>query len=98
MTKVANPLQAKMLRLELLNVKADLERELGRLVLQTHSVRAARSRGCSSRRVAGPLGEPRARATWGAGGLASSAFPGIGMLRGSVVAELASRAFKLDDD
>jgi hypothetical protein len=26
-------LQAKMLRLELLNVKADLERELGRLVL-----------------------------------------------------------------
>jgi hypothetical protein len=30
----AKPLQAKMLRLELLNVKADLERELGRLVFR----------------------------------------------------------------
>ena len=33
MTKVANPLQAKMLRLELLNVKADLERGLETFVL-----------------------------------------------------------------
>ena len=36
MTKVANPLQAKM-RLELLNVKADLERELETLVLKCSS-------------------------------------------------------------
>jgi hypothetical protein len=36
-------LQAKMLRLELLDVKADLERELGRLVLYT--ARRAGQRG-----------------------------------------------------
>ena len=32
-------LQAKMLRVELLNWKADLERELGRLVLRLHGLR-----------------------------------------------------------
>lgn len=33
MGHILSPSKAKMLRLELLNVKADLERELGRLVL-----------------------------------------------------------------
>jgi hypothetical protein len=54
-------LQAKMLRVELLNVKADLERELGRLVLDCSKVRPAHPLGVWSWCLARRLGSRRAR-------------------------------------
>ena len=63
-------LQAKMLRLELLKVKADLERELGTWVLdckacgmEVHWVQGV------SMADPGALGASSPRAAWGAGGL-----------------------------
>jgi hypothetical protein len=53
--------QAKMLRLELLKTKADLERELEDFVLNC-SKRPRRALGERSRRLARVLGTPRARA------------------------------------
>jgi hypothetical protein len=53
---------AKMLRLELLNLKADLERELGGLVLDCASCGRRVHLGCRTRRNTRPLGTPRARA------------------------------------
>ena len=52
---------AKILRLELLKVKADLERSL-RLGSELHEVRPRRALGERPRRLAGPLGAPGARA------------------------------------
>ncbi|MGA9162791.1 MAG: hypothetical protein WB297_18255, partial [Actinomycetota bacterium] len=54
--------RAKMLRLELLKVKADLERELKDLILTTLEVRPRRVLGQRSRRFPRPLGAQRARA------------------------------------
>lgn len=52
---------AKMLRLELLNVKSDLERELGQFVLDCPPVvrRSTGSAGSGSRRVIGRTGSLR---------------------------------------
>jgi hypothetical protein len=58
-------LQAKMLRLELLNVKADLERELGRLLLPLHVVRSNGSLSIGAQRVARTLCAPGTRAARG---------------------------------
>jgi len=58
----------KMLRLELLNVKADLERELEGLRPQLFEVRPRRSLGLGARDHARPLGAPRVGAARGTGG------------------------------
>jgi hypothetical protein len=60
---------AKMLRLELLKVKADLERELEGPLPQLHEVRSRRALGQWTRRVTGALGASRARAARRASGL-----------------------------
>jgi hypothetical protein len=53
---------AKMLRLELLKVKADLERELEDFVPKLQEVRPRRALGAWARRVSRPLGAPGASA------------------------------------
>jgi hypothetical protein len=60
---------AKTLRLELLKVKADLERELEDFVLNC-SKWPRRSLGLGARDNARPLGAPRAGAAWGTGRVA----------------------------
>jgi hypothetical protein len=60
---------AKMLRLELLKVKPDLERELEDFVLDCSKVRPRRALGLRARRLARPLGAPSARAARRAGSL-----------------------------
>jgi hypothetical protein len=60
---------AKMLRLELLNVKADLERELEDFSLNCSKWAPRRALGRRSRDHTGALGASGARAAWRAGTL-----------------------------
>ena len=64
-------IHAKMLRLELLKVKADLERELETWVPQLHEVRPRRALGVWARRLTGALGAPGAGAARRASDLGS---------------------------
>jgi hypothetical protein len=58
---------AKMLRLELLKVKADLERELEDFVLDCSKCGSRRALGLGAGRLTGSLGTPGARAARRAG-------------------------------